>query len=131
MGLDCYLYEADPDKITAAYGFSCWDYDRGEPIGTEIAYWRKHFALDGWMMSLMHEKSGHVFPLPDPESVVIDLDDLNRLEACIIKASDEDWGRWSDELNGPSPDREDDLAIIAKARQSIANKKTIYYYASR
>jgi hypothetical protein len=128
MGLDCYLCEADASEINKQYSFETFDLKLYRLIGSEIQYWRKHFALNDWMMNLLYSKSGGA--IPEYDSVVVDARDLDRLELHIRATPRENWSRWSDEDNRPRTDNEDDLRVITKARECIARGKVVYYVAS-
>lgn len=133
MGLDQYAYSKDSN---------------GEE--QEIAYWRKHNRLQGWMEQLWEDKGRPNFldgaeetgmgdfncvPLPITEE---DLDDLED-NVCGKTLPDthgfffgNDSFEWEDE-NGNSFEendyyyKEDDIDFIEKARQALKEKKEVYY----
>ena len=133
MGLDQYAYSKDSN---------------GEE--QEIAYWRKHNRLQGWMEQLWEDKGRPNFldgaeetgmgdfncvPLPITEE---DLDDLED-NVCGKTLPDthgfffgDDSFEWEDE-NGNSFEendyyyKEDDIDFIEKARQALKEKKEVYY----
>ena len=100
-----------------------------EEGGTEIAYWRKHNRLHGWMENLWLEKGGS----GEFNCVALELttEDLDRLEEAINeKEMPETHGFF---FGGDSYEgyeewyKETDLEFIAKAREAIAEGKTVYY----
>ena len=111
MGLDQYAHAID---------------NNGER--EELAYWRKHPNLQGWMENLWHEK-GCPGKSEEPNSmglsdfncvpVELDYDDLDRLEKTINTKGLPDtegffFGSDSDEYY-----RENDLEFIQKAREAL------------
>ena len=122
MGLDMYAYSLPKD-----YDRPCVDFDLDD-IGDEerrrLHYWRKHPNLHGWMEALYFEKGG----AQEFNCVPVELtdDDLNRLEADIRAGN---LPQTSGFFFGSSDGTEiaDDLAFVAKAREAIAQGKTVYY----
>lgn len=113
MGLDMYARATSDGKETI-----------------EIAYWRKHNALHGWMEQLYRERGGteefNCIPLP------LSVEDLDRLEADVkarrleptdgfffgpTEYTEEDW----------SEIQRHDLAFINQAREHIAHGYTVVY----
>ena len=95
----------------------------------EIAYWRKHNRLQGWMENLYREKGGTGdFNCVDVE---LTLEDLDQLEAAINDMdlpethgfffgtdSYVDYEEWY---------KDGDLKFIADARKAINAGKTVTY----
>ena len=134
MGLDQYAYA----KVS----------EDGEE--EEIAYWRKHNRLHGWMEKLWELKGRPNFtegvdeqPMGDFNCVPVELglSDLEQLEAVIVnKAMPETGGfffghdsfDWEDEDGNPLAEgeyyyKESDLEFIEKARTAISDGKKVYY----
>ena len=130
MGLDQYAYA----KVS----------EDGEE--EEIAYWRKHNRLHGWMEKLWELKGNEVTQEGFGNSfncvpVELRLCDLEQLEAVIVnKAMPETGGfffghdsfNWEDEDGNPLAEgdyyyKESDLEFIEKARKAIADGKKVYY----
>jgi len=130
MGLDQYAYA----KVS----------EDGEE--EEIAYWRKHNRLHGWMEKLWELKGNEVTQKGFGNSfnrvpVELRLCDLEQLEAVIVnKAMPETGGfffghdsfDWEDEDGNPLAEgdyyyKEADLEFIEKARKAIADGKKVYY----
>jgi len=123
MGLDQYAYARqviDNDEEV-------------EPVDTDIAYWRKHNRLQGWMENLYRDKN----PDSNREFNCVDLEltaeDLDRLEKDVIdKAlprtegfffgndsySQEEWAQ---------EDMKRDLKFINDARQYLKDGYKIIY----
>jgi hypothetical protein len=62
MGLDMYAYTGRPGQRDEFYEKSHWDEKTNELVGpvskpVEIAYWRKHPSLHGWMEKLAERKN--------------------------------------------------------------------------
>jgi len=114
----------------------------------EIAYWRKHNRLHGWMEQLYRDKGNEI---DESESgigndfncqpVQLTLSDLEQLEAHVQdKALPETGGfffghdsfEWEDENGKPYGDndyhyKETDLEFIELARKAIQEGKEVYY----
>lgn len=72
MGLDQYAHARLPKSLQVI---------KEEP--TQLAYWRKHNALQGWMESLWRDGGGEGdFNCVD---VYLTLDDINDLEAAVTR----------------------------------------------
>jgi hypothetical protein len=69
MGLDMYAYAATKSNA---------DYETGQH---EIAYWRKHPNLHGWMKNLYHERGGK--ESFNGTELELTWDDIDRLERTI------------------------------------------------
>ena len=119
MGLDQYAHAID---------------NNGEK--EELAYWRKHPNLQGWMENLWHEK-GCPGKSEEPNSmglsdfncvpVELDYDDLDRLEKAINTKGLPDtegffFGSDSDEYY-----RENDLEFIKNAREALDSGLHVEY----
>ena len=91
----------------------------------EIAYWRKHPNLQGWMEDLWREKGGKgEFNCVDVE---LTLEDLRQLEASI---EGEDLPETTGFFFGNNSDdyyREEDLAFIAAASKAIERGWRVIY----
>ena len=75
MGLDQYATARKGDAITDDEGDTYYE------DSIELAYWRKHPNLQGWMENLYHEKGGdESFNCVDLE---LDLEDLDALEESL------------------------------------------------
>ena len=114
----------------------------------EIAYWRKHNRLHGWMEQLWNDKGRP--NAPEEESpmgnfncipVCLTLSDLEQLEAHIVDKKLPETGGfffgndsydWDDENGRPFEEgdyhyKETDLEFIENARKAIEEGKEVYY----
>tara|TARA_Y100000310_G_scaffold342671_1_gene446865 strand:+ start:197 stop:553 length:357 start_codon:yes stop_codon:yes gene_type:complete len=114
MGLDQYAYSVDGD-------------DR-----REIAYWRKHNRLQGWMEELYLEKGGmETFNTVDVE---LSSDDIDALEKAIENREmpetegyffgGDSYRYYDDPKRGY---REEDLEFVADARKALDSGRRIVY----
>lgn len=125
MGLDQYAYKTlaeIPD--TFSNGSEITSGNQGKHR-EEIAYWRKHPNLEGWMRKLYYDKGGvEEF---NCVNVKLDLDDLANLEQAVNnKELPETTGFF---FGGNADDiyKEDDLKFIQEAREAISEGYQIYY----
>jgi len=121
MGLDMYAY-------AAAKANEEW----GTGAQREIAYWRKHPNLHGWMEQLW--RSRNTEPSADPPFNGIELElsweDLERLEEDVknVKLPSTSgffFGSDSDDYY-----REQDLEFIRKARAELFTGLKVFYNSS-
>ena len=84
MGLDMYAYVGRPGQQDEFYETANWDEtikDFTGPVSkpVELAYWRKHPSLHGWMEKLYHAKGGNGdFNNDELELTWEDIDNLER-----------------------------------------------------
>ena len=93
---------------------------------TDIAYWRKHPNLQGFMEELYHERGGtEEFNCVDLE---LTIEDIERLEKCIEKdILPHTKGFFFGESSRDSDDIEYDISFCEVARQEIEAGKTVVY----
>ncbi len=125
MGLDQYFFAAPADSYNKEVDF--------EPLGShlEVAYWRKHNALHGWMEGLYRLKGGKS-PEMCAEGVNLTLADLAALERAVVSGSLPVTGGFffgADSSKDPSR-KDEDVAAINKAREMISNGLKVYYTSS-
>ena len=129
MGLDQYAYRRLPEETSEE--------------NIELAYWRKHNRLQGWMEQLWQHKG-----CPNEQEggfncveLEVTLSDLEQLEAHIENKSlpetggfffGEDSFSWEDEDGKPFEDgdyyyKETDLNFIREAREAISEGQKVYY----
>jgi hypothetical protein len=140
MGLDMYAYSANKAGAQSEY----WENgnyvkETGEFVSTctkpkELAYWRKHPNLHGWMERLWEEK-GRPGATSDTEmfnGVEFELDwtDIENLEADILNENLPGttgffFGDDSDEYY-----RESDLEFVKQARADLFLGLKVYYNSS-
>jgi hypothetical protein len=130
MGLDMYAFVADSDTDE----------------GTEIAYWRKHNRLQGWMDALWHSKGGVDTPQVygdfgtsfNGQRLDLTLADIEALEVAIKgrnlpKTSGFFFGSDSyDDLDedGKYWGEDKDVAFIKEAKAWLAKGCKVYYVCS-
>ena len=149
MGLDMYAYTASrAGQQNEFYEGAEWDPEAKESVHPkvakprEIAYWRKHPNLHGWMEQLWREKQYPTQPTDATEPVDLDSDtfngieleltreDLDRLEHDVTQGFLPDtsgffFGTASDEYYKPQ-----DLEFIKTARMNLFLGLRVFYNSS-
>ena len=119
MGLDQYATARRGEAKTDDEGFTYYE------DSIELAYWRKHPNLQGWMEELYHEKGGDEdFNCVDLE---LDEEDLDSLEKSL---DDSDLPETSGFFFGSNSDdhyAEADREFIVQARAAIKQGYTVVY----
>lgn len=135
MGLDQYAYAA----ARAGQNDEWWgEYDKSEDQKTvtkpiEIAYWRKHPNLQGWMKDLWVSKVGEETAAHNTfNGVEVELtwEDLDRLEEAI---NNERLPHTEGFFFGSPADdyyRDQDLEFVRKARAEIFTGLKVFYNSS-
>ena len=135
MGLDQYAYARKGEPQLETQTYTCEDLEGNEFERTEtqeiwtdqieLAYWRKHPNLQGWMEQLWREKGGEgEFNCVDVE---LDAADLEKLKYAIASSTlPETEGFF---FGNPSDDRyrEGDLEFIRTAREHMEMGYKIVY----
>ena len=119
MGLDQYGIARKGQPQTDEEGYTFYEDE------IELAYWRKHPNLQGWMQELYYEKGGEGdFNCVDVELTLDDLDDLE--ESLDEKALPETVGFF---FGGNADDHyaEADREFIVAARAAIKQGYTVVY----
>ena len=135
MGLDMYAYTAaKAGQQNEFYEGAEWNPEAHESVNTnverprEIAYWRKHPNLHGWMHRLWESKGneGH-FNGDELELTWEDLDELERAVTHNQLPSTQGFffGNESDDFY-----REQDLEFIKKARAELFMGLKVFYNSS-
>jgi hypothetical protein len=130
MGLDMYAFAAESDTDE----------------GTEIAYWRKHNRLQGWMDALWHAKGnvtdektkaqwGTSFNGQRLDLTAADIAELERaVTGQTLPATggfffgSDSYGDMNE--NGHYYDYEKDVAFIKEAKAWLAKGRKVYYVCS-
>ena len=97
----------------------------GELEPEELAYWRKHPNLQGFMESLYFEKGGTgEFNCVDVELTLEDIDNLERavMEGGLPHTAGFFFGDGADDYY-----TEQDLEFCANARKALHNGETVVY----
>jgi hypothetical protein len=103
------------------------DYGNSIVKTEEVAYWRKHPDLHGWMENLYREKGGREKSF-NGDPVVLTLADLDRLEDDILEVNlPKTTGFFFGESGGISLK---DLEFVLEARKAIQEGDTVYYDSS-
>jgi hypothetical protein len=119
MGLDMYALSTKAKPQTEV-DFSTKNFEQ-----TELHYWRKHPNLHGWMQNLYDMKGGTSSDF-NGDCVVLDSEDLDNLEQDIKDGNLPDTSGFFFGQSDSDSDL-DDLEFVQKARNEIANGKTVYY----
>ena len=142
MGLDMYAYVGTQGQRDAFYESSEFDKELGEYVNPtvskprELAYWRKHPNLHGWMEKLWIEKTGRQTDRDDRDSdfngVELELTwmDIERLEQAILGNNlPHTQGFFFGE---PSCDyyRDQDLAFVRNAKAELFCGLRVFYNSS-
>jgi hypothetical protein len=130
MGLDMYAYVAKKEGQMRDY-YESYDYETDSgPVAKprEIAYWRKHPNLHGWMHKLWNER-GHSGDFNGDE-LELTFEDLDRLEYVVKHkelpgTSGFFFGNDSDDHY-----RADDLEFIKQARSELTQGMRVFYNSS-
>ena len=103
------------------------DYENPIVVAKEIAYWRKHPDLHGWMENLYREKGGREKSF-NGDLVVLTLADLDRLEEDILRKNlPKTTGFFFGESGEISLK---DLEFVLEARKAIQEGDTVFYDSS-
>ena len=139
MGLDMYAYVATrAGQQKEYYDAANWDNESKEITSTvtrprEIAYWRKHPNLHGWMERLWNHRTteggwgGHTFNGIELELTYEDLEILEQdvIAGALPGTSGFFFGNDADEHY-----RKDDLEFIKNARAELFMGLKVFYNSS-
>ena len=119
MGLDMYAYTATKPQTE-------WDEDGTEQ--REIAYWRKHPNLHGWMRKLWESKGG----IGDFNGDELELtwEDLDELERAITHKQLPGTSGFFFGDEADSYYYEDDLKFVKEARAQLFLGLKVFYNSS-
>ena len=134
MGLDMYAW-AVPTEIRDGLGTDGYELPEdlsAAGVNTDLAYWRKHHHLHGWMQRLYAERTG----IEDESAfncvfVELTLDDLDRLEEAIIndELTPTEGFFFGSHTDICDDDRESDLKFLVDAREAIADGYHVLYHS--
>jgi len=130
MGLDMYAYVAKKENEMREY-YESYDYktDSGPvPKPREIAYWRKHPNLHGWMHKLWNEK-GHSGDFNGDE-LELTWEDLDRLEYVVEKGRLPSTTGFFFGNDADDHYKADDLKFIQDARAELIVGMKVFYNSS-
>ena len=126
MGLDMYAFRVKAEDVIDDFNVRGQDAGREDDL-EELAYWRKHHDLHGWMERLYRSKGG------DKESfncvpVRLSMEDLNLLESDVLNNRLPETQGFFFGTNPPDEySREQDMEFIMKAKIAITNGAAVYY----
>jgi hypothetical protein len=130
MGLDMYAYVATKSgEMNEYYEGYNWEKDSSSiPKPRELAYWRKHPNLHGWMHKLWNER-GHTGSFNGDE-LELTWEDLDRLEhvvrhRALPSTTGFFFGKEADEYY-----KEQDLEFIKQARAELFLGLKVFYNSS-
>jgi hypothetical protein len=133
MGLDQYAYRVESNTQNTDFSFVTFD-DEGEETYVEIARWRKHPNLQGFMEALYHRKRSEQ-RLEDVsgdwqefncQPVRLTLEDLAELEGAVKGGELPPTTGFFFGESQPE-DKVDDLRFIKAAREAIKEGYEVYY----
>ena len=117
MGLDQYAYARDKDGETE-----------------DLAYWRKHNALDGWMQNLYAEVSTCTDEYDEfnGQELPLDSEDIESLEYVVendLLPETDGFFYGEDSRNDPYK-KEATLEFIKEAKKALSEGKEVFYQNS-
>ena len=119
MGLDQYGVARKGEAKTDEEGFTFYEDEM------ELAYWRKHPNLQGWMEELYHEKGGEEeFNCVDVE---LTLEDLDALEQSLDESALPETVGFFFGADSGDYYAEQDREFIREARAAIKQGYTVVY----
>jgi len=139
MGLDMYAYTANKagqhDEFFKQDGLR---YDNGNWVGgdpsvpqtEEIAYWRKHPNLHGWMEQLWQKKNPEDMSDFNCVELELTLEDINDLEEAVTFNRLPSTTGFFFGNNSDSHYFEKDIEFIERARLAIDKGKKVFYNSS-
>jgi len=126
MGLDQWCYACDSDEIPDGVRV---DFCRPD-TSIEVAYWRKHPNLHGWMESLYRERGG-VDEQFNCAAVELTLSDLDNLEDYIREDRlPETAGFFFGQSYRDEEQRKEDLHFVERAKKLIVEEDKRIFYTS-
>lgn len=140
MGLDMYAYvAARAGQQNEFYENSTWDNELKEAVNPnvdrprELAYWRKHPNLHGWMAQLWVKREGNA--LRDTNNfngieLELSWNDLDDLERVIKKRKLPETSGFFFGNNADKHYYHDDLAFIRKAKAETFMGLKVFYNSS-
>jgi hypothetical protein len=131
MGLDMYAYVATKANAQQEYYAEYLDNDNSESATAprELAYWRKHPNLHGWMEKLYLSKGGAEDEFNGVE-LELTWDDIDQLEQAIL--NDELPSTTGFFFGDPADDyyKQKDLTFVKNARAELFLGLRVFYNSS-
>ena len=130
MGLDMYAYVArKKDEMKEYYENYEWEKDSSSiPKPREIAYWRKHPNLHGWMHKLWNER-GHSGDFNGDE-LELTFEDLDRLEYVVKHRELPGTSGFFFGTDADDYYRAQDLEFVKQARSELTQGMKVFYNSS-
>ena len=134
MGLDMYAYVGEPGQMNeyfsaeGEYVDGDWRNKSGPSRPRDIAYWRKHPNLHGWMRQLW-ESRGNEGDFNGDE-LELTWEDLDALEQAVVQAQLPTTGGFFFGDPNDSYYREQDLEFIKNARAELFSGLRVFYNSS-
>lgn len=138
MGLDMYAYvAAKAGQQDEFYEGAMWDEKLKESVNPkvarprELAYWRKHPNLHGWMEKLAESKGMNYGSFNGVE-LELTWDDIDKLEQDIKSGSVANLNTAGFFFGNPSDDyyRQHDLEFVKNARAELFVGLKVFYNSS-
>ena len=128
MGLDMYAYVATKPGAQEEY------YEEVNANGTatqprELAYWRKHPNLHGWMEQLYYDKGGGVDSFNGVE-LELTWDDIDLLENDILNNQLPSTSGFFFGTDADDYYKEEDLQFVKNARAELFMGLRVFYNSS-
>jgi hypothetical protein len=137
MGLDQYAYvAAKAGAYDEYYSDENYDKDDSDPTKVskprELAYWRKHPNLQGWMRRLWEEKNPGDVDITSFNCIELELtwEDLERLELDIISSGLPETSGFFFGEDSNKFYYNDDLEFIKNAKAEIFVGLRVFYNSS-
>jgi hypothetical protein len=125
MGLDMYAFRVRQDLAVNDFEI---DRDQEGDGVEEIAYWRKHHDLHGWMENLYRKRSGNHDGYFNCQPLRLTLEDLDNLETDIRHRKLPNTRGFFFGNNPPDHDSDyEDLQFVQRAREAITEGFEVYY----
>jgi hypothetical protein len=124
MGLDMYAYAATQANDSAT---------QGRLVQREIAYWRKHPNLHGWMHRLWEHKgrpNGHPEDQFNGTELELTWEDLEELERAVTHKQLPATGGFFFGNDSDDYYREQDLKFVREAKAEIFTGLKVFYNSS-
>ena len=126
MGLDMYAHRVKAEDVIDDFNVREETDGRSEAL-EELAYWRKHHDLHGWMERLYRAKGGTKESF-NCVPIRLSMDDLNKLENDVLNNTLPETQGFFFGTNPPDEySREQDMLFIAKAKIAITAGDAVYY----
>lgn len=126
MGLDMYAFRVKAEDVIDDFNVRDDSMGRKEPL-EELAYWRKHHDLHGWMERLYRAKGGD---MPSFNCVPVRLYDFD-LDNLMIDVVNGNLPQTQGFFFGTNPPDDEsmknDLQFIIKAKEAIKAGDAVYY----